>query len=177
MNETEESGASPKEADQLLAVWQAVSQRRIAYETMMWQTPALGMTAQAFLLTLALATDTSDVARIASAALSVLISIMVIQLLGKHRKFEMLDTLTLEEIEIRLNLVTVAGHFPHSRNRNPSRQVFLARESGRSALWGPMRFWEMSSFALWCYGQYLFIVAAAAIIVTVVVGGGGILSS
>ena len=176
MSDIDESSA-PLEADQLMAIWQAVSQRRIAYDTMMWQTPALGMTAQAFLLTLALANDTSGAARIASASLSVLISILVVQLLAKHRKFEMLDTLTLEDIEIRLNLTTVAGHFPHSQQRNPKLQVTLAQASGRTALWGPMRFWEMSSFSLWCYGQYLFIVAAAAIIITVALGSGAILSS
>jgi hypothetical protein len=134
------------------------------------------MTAQAFLLTLSLAADTSASARILSAALSVLISLMVVQLLAKHRRNEFLDSLALEEIEARLDLVRNAGFHPHAKDRYPQDNIKKADQSGKRVQLGPHRFWAMSSFAIWCYGQYLFALAALAIIVTVLAGHAGILA-
>ncbi len=45
-----------------------------SYTTMLWQVPALGLTAQAFLMTIALGSPISDDARIAAAALSMIIA-------------------------------------------------------------------------------------------------------
>lgn len=162
--------------NELIAVWQMVAARRQSYDAMMWQTPALGMTAQAFLLSLALGPATSGLARIIAATLSVVISFMVVQLLAKHRRNELLDTLALEELESKLNFPRITGMHPHSRGRYPADSIALADSAGKGVLVGPRAFWTMSSFALWCYGQYLFAAAAAAIIVIVAVGGSGMLT-
>jgi hypothetical protein len=45
-----------------------------SYTTMLWQVPALGLTAQAFLMTIALGSPISDDARIAASALSMIIA-------------------------------------------------------------------------------------------------------
>jgi len=45
-----------------------------SYTTMLWQVPALGLTAQAFLMTIALGSPVSGNARIAAAALSIIIA-------------------------------------------------------------------------------------------------------
>lgn len=45
-----------------------------SYTTMLWQVPALGLTAQAFLMTIALGSPISDDARIAASALSIIIA-------------------------------------------------------------------------------------------------------
>jgi hypothetical protein len=45
-----------------------------SYTTMLWQVPALGLTAQAFLMTIALGSSISDDARIAASALSMIIA-------------------------------------------------------------------------------------------------------
>lgn len=176
MTETVPTKLPEAGAAELLAVWQMVAARRQSYDAMMWQTPALGMTAQAFLLSLALGSDTSDLARIVAATLSVLISFMVVQLLAKHRLNEFLDTLTLEDLESRLNFPQTTGFHPHARGRYPDENIVLADRAGRGTLLGPRRFWAMSSFTLWCYGQYLFALAAATIIVIVALGGSGSLT-
>lgn len=160
----------------LLAVWQMVAARRQSYDAMMWQTPALGMTAQAFLLSLALGSGTSDLARIIAATLSVLISFMVVQLLAKHRRNELLDTLALEDLELRLNFPQTTGFHPHARHRYPGDSVALADRAGRGTLVGPRGFWAMSSFTLWCYGQYVFALAAVSLIAIVAAGGSGSLA-
>lgn len=154
----------------LLIVWQVLSDRRAAYDAMMWQTPALGMTAQAFLLTLSLGSGSSSAARIASAALSALISLMVVQLLAKHRRNEFLDSLCLETLESDLRFDRDVGFRPHSKNRYSPEQIQLARDSAWTVLCGPDSFWDMSSFKVWCYGQYLFMVAALGIILVVLIG-------
>jgi hypothetical protein len=45
-----------------------------SYTTMLWQVPALGLTAQAFLMTIALGSPISDDARIAASSLSIIIA-------------------------------------------------------------------------------------------------------
>jgi hypothetical protein len=161
---------------ELIAVWQTVAARRQSYDAMMWQTPALGMTAQAFLLSLALGSGTSALSRIISAGLSVLISVMVVQLLAKHRRNEFLDTLALEELESSPSFPRAQGFYPHAIDRYSPEKRAKADASGRGVLLGPRRFWSMSSFALWCYGQYVFALAATAIIAIVSLGGSAALS-
>lgn len=159
-----------------LVVWQVVAERRSSYDAMMWQTPALGMTAQAFLLTLGLAPDTSGTARAVAALLSAVISLMVVQLLGKHRRNELLDTLALADMESRLGLPEHLGFHPHARDRYLAAHHASADRSARTTLLGPRRFWKMSSFRLWCYGQYVLGLASLGILVLVVTGGAGLLT-
>lgn len=175
--------ASPEQSqwslsDQL-TVYQILSDRRTAYDSMMWQTPALGMTAQAFLLTLALSSDTSGVGRATSAGLSILISLMVLQLLAKHRRNETLDSLVLEDLEKKLGVRAVLGVIPHGhpRERSTADQRRLADSQVRKVLRGPKGFWRMSSFKLWCYGQYALILVGLAIVVLVVLGQRTVLST
>jgi hypothetical protein len=56
-----------------------------SYTTMLWQVPALGLTAQAFLMTIALGSDSSNVARVIAALLSVIISVASTQLMHDQR--------------------------------------------------------------------------------------------
>ncbi len=79
-------GAEQYSASDRLVVWQTVASRRASIDAMRWQTPALGMTAQAFLLTLALAPDSSRLARLLASALSLILALMVMQLMAKHRR-------------------------------------------------------------------------------------------
>lgn len=161
-------------ADARLAVWQVLAQRRSGYDNMMWQTPALGMTAQAFLLTLALAPDTSVTSRVISSGLGALISVMVLQLLGKHRQNEVLDSRLLERLERDevLGLAKQAGFVPHGNRteRHPPEDLAEVRESSTRVLIGPGGFWGMSSFVLWCVGEYLIILVCLLIIVLSLIG-------
>ena len=56
-----------------------------SYDLLMWQVPVLGLTAQAFLLTIALGADSARTARICAGTLAVLSSVLSMQLMAKHR--------------------------------------------------------------------------------------------
>jgi len=56
-----------------------------SYTTLLWQVPALGLTAQSFLLTIALMRDTSSGARIVACVLSVIIAIASASLMHNQR--------------------------------------------------------------------------------------------
>lgn len=56
-----------------------------SYTTLLWQVPALGLTAQSFLLTIALMKDTSSGARIIACALSVIIALASAALMHNQR--------------------------------------------------------------------------------------------
>jgi hypothetical protein len=66
---------------------------------MMWQAPGLGLAAQAFLMTIALNPDTGQLAKVSSGLLSVVVSFMSVQLLAKHRRHELADSIWLQEFE------------------------------------------------------------------------------
>lgn len=79
----------PKEDD----LWyQTLTTRRLGYDTMLWQTPVLSLTAQAFLFAIALDGGSTRPGRFTSGLLSVLISVASIHLMRKHRYMEEADS-------------------------------------------------------------------------------------
>ena len=74
--------------DVLLAQYQVVAARRQNFDSMVWQVPALALTAQAFLMTIALGPGTGHLARIAAGLLSALAALMSGQLLLRQRVHE-----------------------------------------------------------------------------------------
>jgi hypothetical protein len=65
----------------------------------MWQVPALGLTAQAFLLNIALAHDSARLARAIAALLGMTTAALSMQLMAKHRANEVQDSRLLENLE------------------------------------------------------------------------------
>ncbi|WP_050669290.1 DUF4916 domain-containing protein [Luteipulveratus halotolerans] len=84
-----------------------VAARYNAQNTLMWQTPALALTAQAFLLTIAMSAGSPTVGRVISSLLAVLISLLSIQLMLKHSAYELADRKTLEHLEHAMGLQPV----------------------------------------------------------------------
>lgn len=76
-----------------------VAGRRQTYDQLLWQTPVLSLTAQAFLLTIALGHDSSIAARLMSASLSLITALASIQLMAKHRYYEVLASHALQKFE------------------------------------------------------------------------------
>lgn len=168
----------PFDTGEVLSIWATISARRTSYDSLIWQTPALGLAAQAFLLTLALGSDTSALGRAMSAGLSLALSVMVIQLLLKHRQGEFLDALALERIEKRLDFEGRVGALPHghpSARNTDDEQDRAANELRALAPW-PRRFWKMSSVRLWVTGQWVFAGVAFFVIVLVLTGHSGLLA-
>jgi hypothetical protein len=72
-----------------LEVLIAAEGRRQSYDQMMWQVPGLSLTAQSFLLTIALGSSSTPVARFASGLLAFIAALATIQLLLKQRYAEL----------------------------------------------------------------------------------------
>ena len=76
-----------------------ISARRTNMDSMMWQTPALSLTAQAFLLTIALSSDSSTFAVVLASFLALVSSLAAMQLMMKHRLHEIQDSGLLKVFE------------------------------------------------------------------------------
>lgn len=85
----------------LAETYAAISSQADTHNALMWQTPVLAMTAQAFLLTIGLGSGISPMARLAAAGLSLVVSILSIQLMLKHSAMQLRDHIALEDIERR----------------------------------------------------------------------------
>lgn len=85
----------------LAETYAAISSQADTHNALMWQTPVLAMTAQAFLLTIGLGSGISPLARLAAAGLSLVVSILSFQLMVKHSAMQLRDQMALEDIERR----------------------------------------------------------------------------
>ncbi|MGW1678561.1 hypothetical protein [Saccharopolyspora sp. NPDC002376] len=119
-----------------LATYQAVAQRRAQYDTLMWQVPALGLTAQAFLLTITLGHESGRLSRILASGLAALVSVLTMQLMAKHRWHERVDSQWLEEFEKRHGLDVV-----HQHRRRLAWELNLGAP-GFAARWRSYRLWQ-----------------------------------
>lgn len=79
-------------------IFQTGESRRYAIDQMMWQVPALTLTAQAFLLTIAFGSQTSWIARVVAACVGLVTAGAGIQLLLRHRYHEFLTSNWLERL-------------------------------------------------------------------------------
>jgi len=156
--DVEEPAAAPGSSrDDLLRVHSVLSPRRIAYDTLMWQVPALALAAQAFLLTVAVKPETAEWARYLTACLSFLVAIVAIQTMDKSRACEVTDSRWLEEIETRLGL-TLNEVAPHSE---PAKR---ATATDRNAFENS-RWLAIPSHCLWKVTLALFGLGAIGVIV------------
>ena len=78
--------------------YQVLAARRQSYDNMLWQTPVISLTAQAFLFTIALGTG-AKVSRLIAGCLALIAALASSQLLAKHRYFEIYYSRLLEDVE------------------------------------------------------------------------------
>jgi hypothetical protein len=78
--------------------YQMLAARRQNHDSMLWQTPVISLTAQAFLFTIALGGPTRA-ARVIAASLALATALASIQLLAKHRHFEVHYSELLRSVE------------------------------------------------------------------------------
>jgi hypothetical protein len=117
--------------------YQAVAQRRLQHDMLMWQVPALGLTAQAFLLTIALGGGSGRVARILAALLAALSSGLSMQLMARHRWHEATERAWLEAFQRRHGLDPV-----HRVQFDLAPDVGV-RPANRIAAWRSYRTWQV----------------------------------
>jgi hypothetical protein len=95
-------GPEPRDVDfaQLPeSMYNAVVQRRTAFDKLAWQAPVLSLTAQAFLFTVALSPGSSLFARLIASGLAAVAALGSIALFGRHASGEHLDSEWLEKYE------------------------------------------------------------------------------
>jgi hypothetical protein len=80
-----------------------------SYSSLLWQVPALGLTAQSFLLTIALTHDSSQGARIMASGLALLIALASVSLMHGQRGFAISYAWFVRRLSIQLGLGKLAG--------------------------------------------------------------------
>jgi hypothetical protein len=146
-----------RSTDQL--AYELVWFRALDKDVQMWQAPALALTAQSFLLTIALGSGSSPAARMISAALACLIAVMSVQLLTKHQWLLRQDFDQLDHLETRLGLQGLT--FRRRRVESSDESV---RRLTRPTFWRKQR-----SVLWWQIGLALFGITAFAVLVLAVV--------
>lgn len=134
-------------------VYQAVVARRLQWDTMLWQVPTLSLTAQAFLFTIALGPDTTRVSRTIAALLAIVISVLSVTLMARHRQAEITDAQWLQDNE---------AAFPpemrvHGKNFIARRMKILPKDR----MFVPL----VPGYKTWTIGILLFALVAAVTIV------------
>lgn len=81
-----------------------LAERRASSDTLLWQAPLLSMTAQAFLMQIALGREAEFLSILCSTTLSIVASAASIHTMVKHRLFEVSDSQYLYELEKKYSL-------------------------------------------------------------------------
>lgn len=126
--------------------------RELEQDSMTWQTPAIALTAQSFLLTIALDESKAIWSRGLTAALGVVIAVLSIQLLSKHIYLTAMDRAQLRLLESDMGLPAISQRKWDDPRVVRPKQNFWARRS--SAVW-------------WRRGMEVFAVANVIILVLV----------
>jgi ADP-ribose pyrophosphatase YjhB (NUDIX family) len=148
-----QAAIKPPEAS--LVTYQAISDRSLSHNELMWNTPVLAMTAMAFLLTIALG-SAAPWQRALAASLSLIVALASVQLMAKHSHGQLADSELLHELEVKLGLPTVHARPKSARMRRPLTGI-LAKGRSRS---------------IWIVALALFALASAVVAVLAVLGVG-----
>lgn len=93
--------AGTQGSDIELAQYDLVAQRRNTTNALLWQSPGLSLTAQAFLFLIALDANAETASRAVAAGLALVVALASVQLLLKHRAYEGDDAEWLSQFERR----------------------------------------------------------------------------
>jgi hypothetical protein len=143
----------PPDSSLIGAVYQTLASRRQSYDTLMWQVPALSLSGQAFLFTIALGSGSSTAARIIASLLAFIIAVISMQLMSKHRFHEELNSRLLERFENTYGLSQWLG-FPFHNPRDVNAAIGV-----RGGV-----FVHRSSYRIWMAGLGLFAIASLIVI-------------
>ncbi len=178
MSDTTDGWTHPDDASFRL-VYETLRDRRAGYDGLMWQTPALGMTAQAFLMTIALGRDTSQVARLLASLLAFIIAVLSMQLMAKHRYHESMDARLLQMLEDDRHLGGILGIAPHAP---PGERALLLEQRGGQkhqkrwprllSVWRRYGWRRYSSYLVWMGGLALFALTALVVMALALTNGG-----
>jgi hypothetical protein len=156
--------------DKDLFTYEQLTARFLAHDQLLWQTPALALTAQAFLMTIALGPQVSAWKVIIASVLGIAITLMSMHLLARHRFIALVEKAKLMELEERLRIEPLSVQ---SWAWNYSQPPALGKAYGVDtyALDRPKYRWLFSkpSYDIWQIGLAVFAVANVVILVLSVV--------
>lgn len=141
-------------------IYQSVAQRRAEWDNLVWQVPVLSLTAQAFLVSIELGADTSRLARMLAAGLSIVIVVLSVALMTRFRQAEIADADWLQRYEHSFD--------PEFHVHGRPWQAVVDTVDPRvgpivrrlAPLWKAYRTWVLG---LWIFGLAALIVAALAL--------------
>jgi hypothetical protein len=152
-------------------LYDMVSQRRLQWDSLLWQVPVLSLTAQAFLLTIALSPGTKQFPRALASALAFVAALLAMQLMARDRQAELTDARWLREYEEANFGVSFSGR--HAREARTQLDILgQAEAAGRPTR--ALRFMlrplanALASYGgllVWMYGFLIFGAASASIFV------------
>jgi colanic acid biosynthesis protein WcaH len=138
------------------AQYRVLNARRDSFNQLVWRTPVLSLTAQAFLFTIALNPLVSPIARTMSASLAFITAIASAQLLLKHRFNEREHAVILEEFE-------------RQRGINPINQKITPDSTLKESkcTWDYLRTWieGIPSYKIWFVLLLIFALFALIILI------------
>jgi hypothetical protein len=141
-----------------LAVYQTVAARRIAYDSLLWQMPALSLTAQAFLFAAALSPGSSRCAQAIASALALSVSVASVHALRRFRLGQHMDQLLLDGLETKLGAEAHLGINPHASVE--ARANYLDQRYGRGMRFPPTVLWMCVLCFFGLAAAVLFAIAA-----------------
>lgn len=162
MSTTPQSGPwAEKHAADIFA-YEALLQREMEQDAMLWETPTIALTAQAFLLTIALNKESSSIAVYVSAALGILVAVMSMQLMAKHRFLNEMDRAQLHRLEEVLGLPHISRRsyfYPNGEYEVPAELSTAGRKAPEE---GPLQ--RLGSYNFWIRGLAAFALVNVAIL-------------
>jgi len=136
--------------------------RQLEQENKMWSTPALALTAQAFLFSVALAPESSLAARLLTSTLAIAVAFASFQLMAKHWHLGQLDSLRLRDLEHLLEVHPLSDRTWDTREWR----------DGKGLVARPHAYVRWKSRVIWQWLIATFGVAAAGVIVAAILAPG-----
>ena len=114
--------------------YQVVAARRQNYDNLLWQTPVISLTGQAFLFTIALGSG-SKLSRIIASLLALIAALASSQPLARHRHFEVYYSKLLESVELEISSRRCMSDHLRSEERPVGHRMWCGRWSSGSSRW------------------------------------------
>lgn len=156
-----------------LFTYEMLLQRELEQDAMLWQTPTIALTAQAFLLTIALNPSSPPFATYLAATLGLVVALLSMQLMAKHRFLNLMDRAHLHALEDQLKIKHLSNRqyfYTDGEYRIPD---WLVGHKSPPSEHGLAKF---RSYRVWIFGMLVFAAVNLAVI-AVQIWAPGILDS
>jgi hypothetical protein len=139
--------------------------RRLQFDLLLWQTPTLALTGEAFLFSIALGQGISHLARVISATLAFIISWASLFTLAMHRTNEIADAKLIRKLEEDMSHIPLHGQDWRDYRTQLARE--LENEGGRRQLTDRLiaRMTRVRGIEVWFWTLALVSVVSAVLLV------------